>query len=499
MSDRKKIVIIGGGIAGLSAGIYGSMAGFETHIYEKNPVAGGQCMGWNRSGHHIDNCIHWLTGTKEGTSLRQVWEELGALEKDTQFVSSEKFYESCEGDKRAVLWKDLARTERELLDISPEDAGEIKKFIQYVRYAMCCEMPVEKPMDMMGIGDYIRMGKSMADMPKVMKEYGKINLEDLAERFQSPVLKKLMTDYMPKEYTAYSFLVSYATVASGNGEVPVEGSLAMTNRIIDRYKQLGGQLHLSAPVEKVVTEGKRAVGISLTDGSFVAADYVICAVDTMELFSKLLGRQYMSKKFQKCYESPEDYPLLSGFQTAFSIDRETYEETGTIFFPCRPLRVGASEAERMSVKSYEYEPDFAPEGKTVLQVNIAQFDEDYLYWKNLTREAYQEEKQKLAAEVEERILERFPKLKSHIRLLDCSTPLTYERYCNAYHGAYMSFMTKKGIKAFKEKGEVKGLHNVFIASQWLMAPGGLPVAATMGKFSIQRILKKEKRNEKAKS
>ncbi|MCM1259117.1 MAG: NAD(P)-binding protein, partial [Roseburia sp.] len=44
----KKIVIVGGGIGGLSAGIYGRLSGYEVEIYEKNPVAGGECMGWNR-------------------------------------------------------------------------------------------------------------------------------------------------------------------------------------------------------------------------------------------------------------------------------------------------------------------------------------------------------------------------------------------------------------------------------------------------------------------
>lgn len=491
--EAKKIIIVGGGIAGLSAGVYGRLAGYETHIYEKNPVAGGQCMGWNRSGHHIDNCIHWLTGTKQDTSLYKVWEELGALSEDTEYVPDSKFYTSMYGERRVVLWTDLERTQRKLIELSPEDEEEIRKFIRHVNYAMCCEMPVEKPMDMMGIGDYIRLGKSMADMPKVTKEYGKISMQELANRFHSPLLRKLFTDYLPKDYTASSFLVSYATMAGGNGKVPKGGSLAMVNRIVKRYQDLGGKLYLSMPVRKIVAEGSRAVGVELQDGSLIEADHVICATDTMELFSRLLGKQYMSKGWKKPYENEKDYPLFSGFQTAFSIDTQAYGETGTLFFDCEPFQVGSSQISRMSVKSYEYEPEFAPEGKTVLQANMIQFDEDFRYWKSLSREQYAEKKQRTAACVEERIVKQFPSLKGHIRLLDCWTPLTYERYCNAYHGAYMSFITKKGISSFQEKGEVKGLSNVWIASQWIMAPGGLPVAAAAGKFAIQRILKKEKK------
>ncbi|MBQ3930059.1 MAG: FAD-dependent oxidoreductase, partial [Paludibacteraceae bacterium] len=49
-----KLIIIGGGVAGLSAGIYARKRGWETVIYEKNAVAGGECTSWKRQGYHID-------------------------------------------------------------------------------------------------------------------------------------------------------------------------------------------------------------------------------------------------------------------------------------------------------------------------------------------------------------------------------------------------------------------------------------------------------------
>ena len=62
-TNPKKIIIIGGGIAGLTAGIYAQKHGFISEIYEKNPIAGGLCMSWKRKGFLIDGCIHWLTRT----------------------------------------------------------------------------------------------------------------------------------------------------------------------------------------------------------------------------------------------------------------------------------------------------------------------------------------------------------------------------------------------------------------------------------------------------
>ncbi len=493
----KKIVIIGGGIAGLSAGIYARKAGYDVDIYEKNSLAGGQCMGWNRKQHHIDNCIHWLTGTKETSGLRKVWEDIGALNPNNEFVQNEVFYTSKVGEESATLWKDLDRTKRELLLLAPEDRIEINKFIKHVEYAKCCDVPVEMPMDFMKLYDYYKLGKSMSGMPKVMKEYGKISIEDLAKRFTHPVLKTLMSDYMPKEYQASAFIVSYATVVSGNGEVPKEGSLAMTNRIIAKFKELGGRLYCNSNVRRVVIKDKNAVGIELSkDSRIVDADYVISATDTSEMFTNLIGKNYMNKKWRTSYGDEQKYPLISGFQVAYSIDKDLFHYFDTVFFDCEPFQINNKSFNRMSVKPYQYEPDFAPDGKIVLQMNIAQYDDDYRYWKAMNEEEYQNTKSELAEVIKNRLIGQFPDLQNHIELLDCWTPLTYERYCNSYHGAYMSFITRKDVKSFHVKGTIDGLSNVFIASQWIMAPGGLPVAAAAGKFAVQRMLKREKRSYK---
>lgn len=492
MGTNKKIVIVGGGIAGLSAGIYGRMAGYKVEIYEKNPIVGGQCMGWNRNGCHIDNCIHWLTGTKKGTQLRKVWETVGALEENSEFVDCDSFFTSITEGVRVTLWKDLEKTKTELLRLSPEDRTEINKFIEHVKYASECEMPAEKPMDAMRIGDYIQMGASMKNMPKVMKEYGSINLQELAERFKHPALKALFTDYLPKEYIASSFLVSYASITSGNGEIPKGGSLAMVNRMRKRFESLGGKLYCSTPITRILIENRKAVGIETADKNIVLADYIISAVDTMEMFYRFIGKKYMDAKWKSCYDNSEKYPLFSGVQAAFLIDCAAYQEKGTIFFDCDPFLAAGKQLNRISVKSYEYEPTFAPKGKTVLQVNLPQFDKEYFYWKALSKENYENHKKEIVSAVEERLYKQFPKLKGHTEFLDCWTPITYERYCNAYHGAYMAFITKKGVPSFRVKGVVKGIKTLYIASQWIMAPGGLPVAVTAGKFAVWRIVKKDK-------
>ncbi len=490
---KKKIIIIGGGIAGLSAGIYALKAGYDAEIYEKNAIPGGECIGWNRKGYHIDNCIHWLTGTKKGTELYEVWKTVGALSDDTKYAKVDSFYTSTYDGQSVTLWNDLSRTRKNLIEAAPEDEEEIRKFIKHVEYSKQCVFPAGKPMDMWGIKDYINMGKNMADFPKVMKEYGKISLEEYSKRFKSPLMQKLMCDYLPKEYCAYSFLVSYATMADGNGNIPMGASLKMSLRMEEKYKSLGGRIFYNSPVDKIVVDKKTATGIRLKNGKTASADYVIPAIDIHPLFHKLLPERYMPKKVRLAYENPKAYPGTSGFQVAFAVS-EKYNTGETVFIDIKPIKVGSRSFDRMYVKAYGYDPIFVKDGKQVIQTCITQTDEDFDFWKKLPKDEYEKVKTQLVNEVQSRIVEAFPGLNGDIEFLDAWTPLTYERYCDAYHGSYMSFVTTPFGKQIRMKGRLKGLDNLYLAGQWTNSPGGLPVAVASGKFAIQRILKSEKKS-----
>jgi phytoene dehydrogenase-like protein len=75
-SREKKMIVIGGGIAGLCAGINARRAGFQTEILEMHAIAGGLAAAWKRNGYTFKNCVHWLVGSKKGTDLYDWWREV---------------------------------------------------------------------------------------------------------------------------------------------------------------------------------------------------------------------------------------------------------------------------------------------------------------------------------------------------------------------------------------------------------------------------------------
>jgi len=488
----KKVVIVGGGIAGMTAGVLLQKAGFTTEIYEKNALPGGQCTGWKREGYFIDNCIHWLTGTRPGSALHELWKEIGALGDGVELHEKEMFFSSKLNGQILTFWRDKERTRKEMLELSPEDEEEINKLIKYVSLAESMTVPVEKPFDAMNPIDFMKLGMSMKSMGKVMKEYGNMDINELAMRFKHPLIQRAIIDYMPSGYQAYAFIVSYGTVTGGNGDIPKGGSLTMALRIAEKYKEYGGVLHTNASVETIITNGKVAEGILLDNGKKVEADYVICACDTDYTFRKLLPEKHMPAGLKKMYAERDKYPVSSGFQIAYAIDGVFPELTGTRVFSCDEMKVGCQTVKGMSVQSYDYEPDFAPEGKMILQTNFSQTEADYQYWESLYKDKvkYERKKAEIAELSMQRVEKEYPHLTGKIHVIDVWSPMTYTRYCNSYKGAYMSFVTTKKAKSITVPGVVKGLDNVFLASQWLMGPGGLPTAAAMGKFAAWRIMKK---------
>ena len=91
----------------------------------------------------------------------------------------------------------------------------------------------------------------------------------------------------------------------------------------------------------------------------------------------------------------------------------------------------------------------------------------------------------IARKTEDFICRRFPELSGKLRLLDVWTPATYKRYTGAEMGSYMSFAFSSGIVPTFLSGRVRGVKNLFLATQWQQAPGGLPIAAKAGRAAAE--------------
>lgn len=491
----KKIVIIGGGISGLSAGIFAQKNGYKSVIIEKHNILGGECTGWDRQGYHIDGCIHWLVGTKKGTPINKLWTNVGALD-GVDIHHHESFLTYEHNGDQVHLYRDLDRLKSSWIALSPEDKEVIESFYKTIKQLQSFEIPVEKPMDMMNILEKVKLMISMKDAAMVMQKYDKISLKDYAKSFKNPALKGALASLVPESYSASSLFFALATFSKGQASVPVGGSKAFAMRMKDRYISLGGTVEYRCEADELVIEDKKVVRVICNNGKSFEADYFIAACDAHMLYERLLKGKYNDKDFQKRFNNPIDYPLASEVRISLGYDGILHDLPRTLIFPvAKPFKMNETIVDLLQITNYNYEPTFAPEGKTLLSCSKNQYHTDYDVWNTLAKdhEAYQQEKNRIGKEVLKALETRFPQMKGKLTVLDVATPKTFERYCNSYRGSIMAFIPTIGGKMMSHPGNIDGLNNIFLCSHWLQPPGGLPVALITGKDVIQRICKKERR------
>ncbi len=540
-------------MSGLSAGIYSCMSGYETVIYEKNAVAGGNCSGWKRGDYYIDNCLHWLTGSREGSGQNKIWREIGALDDNVALIKRDMFYSTEKDGVTVTLWRDISRTQRELISLSPEDEKEITHFLDAVRVGVSFTEPASDAATFIKAIKAADITTPASDMMMAIIGYLGMSTSELAERFKHPAIKTLILDFMAKEYEAYWLIMAYGFFVSENGDLPEGGSVGLVKRIQDKYLSLGGKLILGTPVKNVsivktpkadlneirkefiaeidndlpanmsaakyisgylrllrdtgsvvVKETGKSIkhiykrmtnGIYLENGSFVPADYVICACDMNYVFSDLVNNKYVPKPIKKELKGNSKNTIYSSFQVAFSVDGEMEEVPDTLGIDCEPFDVARHTFSRFNIKNYRLYGDYiAPKGSTVIQVSITQYKDDFKFWKTIYKDKsrYRQVKINIAWAIMERIVARFPQYEGKIHILDTWTPITYSRRNNCYYGAYMRFITTLTRSGAYISDSMFLVNNIYLAGQWLIYPGGLPMSAFTGKMAIKSINRREK-------
>ena len=493
---EKSIIIIGGGLAGLSAGCYGQMNDYRTSIFEMHDKAGGVCTGWQRKGYTIDGAMNWLLGTKPGTSYYKFWEELGAAQQwqifnHDQFISIED-----ENGKVFPMYTDIDRLERQMIELAPEDDAAIREYIKAIRDSTRFDLPVDKPRELYGLIDGIKMVK-MLPFLRFVRKWGKIKATDYYQRFKNPLLRKILNINAEFEFLdmpMLGMLMMFAWQHQKEAGYVIGGALALVSYIQRRYLDLGGELHFKARVDKILVEDDKAVGIRLADGTEHRGDIVISAADGRTTIFDMLDGRYIDEKIRGYYDNLQLFPPLIyiGLGVARKFDDVPPSVSGITFPLEKPVTIAGKEYKGLDVLIYNFDPTLAPEGKTVVKV---QFNTDYDYWKNLYQEPerYKAEKEQIADTVVELLDKRFPGLAAQVEMRDVATPMTWVRYTGNWRGSYEGWMITTETFMMEMSKTLPGLENFYMAGQWVEPGGGMPTAAMSGRNITQIICKRDKR------
>lgn len=464
---KKKIIIIGAGISGLCAGCYGQKNGYETEIFETQGTPGGLCTSWNRNGYLIDGCIDWLIGLNPDNFIYDLWNELGIFD-NMKFVHHDYIMHiELEGEsgKQLILYSDVDKLEKHLLELSPQDAELIKEFTHAVRKSAF----FSKTTKTIFIDKFAHM---------TMYEF----LQQFKDDFLREALGLCLLPLDPKEYCAGGLIYRLSFYNRKDAGWPVGGSLALAKQIESKYGSLGGKINYKSEVDEIIVKDNKAVGIRLTNGSEYYADFVISAIDGHKIMFNLLKEKYVNDEIKQLYNIKK--PLNTSIQVSLGIECDLSNEPHGIAIKLNsPLVAGNLDSDYLYLKHFCYDDIISNQGKSVITSIIKT---DYEYWNKLHQniEMYKLEKERICTEVIKVVEKRFPQTKGRIKVTDVATPVTYSRYTGVWKGSYLGWW---GNSPKTLPCVLPDLNNFFMAGQWTRPSGGIPAAMMSGRECIAKI------------
>ncbi|AZR72881.1 thioredoxin-disulfide reductase [Anoxybacter fermentans] len=153
MNKEYDLLIIGGGPAGLAAGIYGSRAKLKTAIIEKKRKPGGQAA----TTEEMENYPGFAQGTTGPELTKRMAEHAKAF--GAEFIRTEALEIKCEGDKRIVKTRDgdlvtktvIIATGAEPRVLGVKGEGEFRG--RGVSYCATCDADFYTDLDVVVVGN----------------------------------------------------------------------------------------------------------------------------------------------------------------------------------------------------------------------------------------------------------------------------------------------------------------------------------------------------------
>ena len=486
----KKIVIIGGGVAGLSAGIYARLNGFDTEIIEMHSITGGQCTAWDRKGYRFDYCLHWLVGTRNGP-FNNIWKETNVINDNVEIIDHEVHTKLFAADGREfIIYTDLNKWEEYLCKLAPEDVKRIRKMCSDMRKSAFLQ-PYSDPPGFRKLRHTVTSMFSMMPVMILFMKYGRKRCDEYFTMlgFTNESLKYFLNSmFGSRDFSALAFIMMFAWFNQKNAGYLIGGSLPLAQRMTSRYLEFGGILRSKSRVTKIIVENNIAKGVILSDGTGINADYVISAADGHSTIFNMLEGKYLDKKISDAYRKWDLFtPIV---QVSFGINKIIKSDTPVETWIIKDQIIGKTKTGNgYSIMNYCFDPTMAPAGKSVI---VVRFESPWELWKDIDSGLYKNEKEQIEKDARAILEKRYPGISANIEVCDVATPLTDVNYTGVWKGSYEGFMPSSKNLMNNISAAIPGLKKFYMAGQWLSPGGGLPPAGQTGKWAIQYICKEER-------
>lgn len=302
--DGLDVAVIGAGLGGLVAATYLASRGLSVAVFDSHYEAGGCATqfarGSRRERYHFDVGLHYVGDCEPGGTIPRILGDLGV---DVAFepMDEDGFDTLVFPDFRFRIPANLDRYRDRLVAMFPQERRGIDKYVRLVASVM----KVSRVLDVHeGHRPPLATLAGMAlDALRVAPHRTATIAEVLGGMIRDPKLAAVLLgqsgDYgLPPGRVSALLHLGLAGHYFRGAYYPKGGGQVIADRIVTRLESLGGAVHLRAPVEKILIEGDRAVGIRLSPRAGepardVRARTVLSNADITRTLTELVGPAHL--------------------------------------------------------------------------------------------------------------------------------------------------------------------------------------------------------------
>lgn len=479
--DFFDVIIIGGGLGGLTAGAKLSREGKRVLLLEQHSVPGGYATTFRHKEFRVEAGLHEMDGFGGGNLKQKIFTELDIFN-HVKFPEIPDFYRAVTQRKDITVPHDLHVAKDLLLANFPHEAAGLDTYFrrmeQFRKYRPESETEVFD-----SIGAYLDRLIEDADLKLIL-------LGNLMAFSDDPYL--LSMDYYAQAQGAYY----------NSGSVFIEGgSQVLSDYLAGYIESHGGKVCCRHLAVEILMDSGLCSGVkyrSLRDGTDHTArtKQVVVNASLPQVATSLLPEEFGRKLIDL---TGDRMPGASLYTLYLCFDRPLKEIGNPCYCTCvygpdvnTPNDIGRNSHGRFGDKTYvltdysHIRSGLAPEGKSF----AALVAEDYLnYWDGMTPEEYKRRKAEVTASFLSRLEQLVPGLNRHLVWYDAATARTMKRYTLNTDAAVYGFAQNPGPRTKQRISPVANLH---IASAWDKFGGGFSGVIYSGYFAALEALRQER-------
>jgi len=489
------VVIIGGGLGGLTAGAALSRFGKKVLLLEQHYIPGGCATSFKRKDYLMEVGLHEMDGLHEHDSKRRIFDFLEIWD-NIDFKQVPELYRIKGNGFDTVVPHGKSEYLTQLGDSYPQDKKALSKLLDLMEGVL-----KEVPKLPSGWKSKLMLPLYPLLYPNVVKT-SKLTLgEWLDKNIKSEELKLIIQGNLayysddPYRMSLLYFSVAQSSYIGGGGHFIKGGSQKLSNYLANEIEKGGGQVLLGKKVISILIENNKASGVEYTDAfnsslksKKVCAQYIIGNA-AIPLIKKMLPPVQAEKLGEKIDGLEEACSLITVYIGFNKNLKEWGVKNYSTFLFGDEVKSIKDVAKINQSKDWEKKP-FVFVDYSQIDAGLCENNKsigvicgvDYLKdWENLTKEQYKLEKEKTAKILFNRLEKNFPGISQLIDYYEVGTAKTIQSYTLNPKGTpygYAQTPEQSGKNRLPSKSPI---NNLYFASAW-SNPGGGFTGAIIGGF-----------------